>query len=198
MVTLDTRQREYAQRLQQQESVWWKRWLDVQAPYRWHIRRLKPGFVLDIGCGLGRHLAHLGGHGVGIDHNPHSVAAARARGLEAFTPEEFRQSPFHAPERFDSLLVSHVLEHVTRQEAVALLRAHLPLLKTGGRVILICPQEAGYRSDPSHVEFVDFAALRAIEADAGLVHVKAYSFPFPRWTGRFFRHNEFVCVGKKP
>src|SRR4051794_27828148 len=78
---MSTEDAAYAYRLARLETVWWKRWLDVQRPYRWNLRRLEPGFTLDIGCGLGRNLSHLGGDGVGIDHNEESVATARARGL---------------------------------------------------------------------------------------------------------------------
>src|SRR5215468_2590796 len=88
-----TEDRRYAARLiHQQEAILWKRWLDVQAPYRWNLRRLSPGFTLDIGCGIGRNLLHLAGDGVGIDHNAHSVEIARSRGLAAFTPGEFQAS----------------------------------------------------------------------------------------------------------
>ena len=89
----------YTERLSRLESVWWKRWLDVQRPYRWNLRRLALGYVLDVGCGTGRNLINLGGRaaGVGVDHNPTSVAAARARGLEAFLPDDFRASPHAAP-----------------------------------------------------------------------------------------------------
>src|SRR5438477_5904865 len=104
-----TRGADYADRLVSLQQVWWKRLLPVQAPYRWNLRRLKLGSTLDVGCGIGRNLIHLGGDGVGIDHNPSSVAVARAAGLRAFTPEEFLASPFAAPRSFDSLLVAHVL-----------------------------------------------------------------------------------------
>ena len=53
----------YADRLQTLEQARWKQLLDVQAPYRWNIRRLGLGRTLDVGCGLGRNLAHLGGAG---------------------------------------------------------------------------------------------------------------------------------------
>src|SRR5512134_3456178 len=96
----DTRSREYTERLVRLQRAPWKRWLDVQAPYRWNLRRLRPGFTLEVGCGIGRNLEHLRGHGVGLDHNPHSVAAARAIGLRAFTPEAFRGSEWDRPSAF--------------------------------------------------------------------------------------------------
>src|SRR5688572_3247513 len=146
----------YTERLER--AAWWKRLLDVQRPYRWHLRWLELGFVLDVGCGVGRNLVNLGGRaaGVGVDHNPASVAAARRRGLEAFTPDELRTSPYAFPGRFDALLLAHVAEHMHEAEAAALLREYLDLVRPGGRVVVITPQEAGHASDPTHVELMDF------------------------------------------
>jgi SAM-dependent methyltransferase len=185
----------YTRRLVRLQTVWWKRVLDVQAPYRWNLRSLRPGLTLEIGCGIGRNLLHLRGQGVGIDTNPHSVRVARTLGLDAFTPDEFEASAFNRPGHFDSILLSHVAEHMMRAEAVALLRGHLRWLKPRGRLIIICPQERGYRSDATHVEFMDFTALAWIAAQLGFVAERAYSFPFPRPFGRWFLYNEFVFVG---
>lgn len=194
---LATTDRNYAARLASQEAIWWKRLLDVQAPYRWNLRRLDPGFTLDIGCGIGRNLLHLAGNGVGVDHNPHSVEMARARGLLAFTPAEFQASPFNVEARFDSLLLAHVVEHMTEGDAIALLDAYLYTLKPSGKVILITPQELGYASDPTHVRYMDFAALDRIARAAGLAPVSAFSFPLPRLFGHVFKYNEFISISKK-
>jgi len=174
----------------------WKRWLGVQAPYRWNLRRLRLGFTLDLGCGTGRNLAHLDGHGVGIDHNPHSVAVARERGLEAYTNDEFLRTPHARPGRFDALLVAHVLEHLDAADAGALLAAHLPWVRAGGTVVLITPQEAGYARDATHVRFTGFAELEALLGANGLTPLRRYSFPFPRAVGRVFPHNEFVVLAR--
>jgi len=193
----DTKSSAYAARLERLSGARWRRWLDVQAPYRWNLRRLALGRTLDLGCGIGRHLAHLPVGSVGIDHNPDAVDAARRRGCEAYLPDEFRASP-GAAGRFDALLAAHVLEHLPEPAARALLAAHLVFLRPGARVVLITPQEAGFRADPSHVEFFDLDALGALLAAVGCEVLRAYSFPLPRALGRLFRHNEFVAVGRLP
>jgi hypothetical protein len=135
---------------------------------------------------------------VGLDLNAAVVSAARKLGFRAFTPEEFRGGEWDKPESFDSLLLSHVAEHMRRDQLLDLLRAHLGYLRPGGQLILITPQEVGFRSDHTHVEFVDFAALREIVAALALKPVREHSFPFPRFVGRLFIYNQFVSVSRKP
>ena len=194
----DTAAASYTHRLTSLEGARWKRLLDVQAPYRWNLRRLAPGLTLDIGCGLGRNLAHLGGNGVGVDHNPQSIAVAQRRGFAAFLPDEFRASTWNQPAQFDSLLFSHVAEHMRFAEAVELLRGYLPLLRPQGQLIVITPQEAGYRSDATHVEFFDFVRIEELLAALDLRSARHFSFPFPRSIGRLFKYNEFVVIAKRP
>jgi SAM-dependent methyltransferase len=190
---------DYADRLIRLQTARWKRWIDVQALFRWNLRRLRPGFTLDIGCGIGRNLLHLPGQSVGIDVNEHCVRAAKARGLTAFTPAEFRRSAeYNRPARFDSILLAHVAEHMTEDQAVALLQEYEALVRPGGKLILISPQEAGFRSDPTHVELMDFGRLARISDRLRFRPERAFSFPFPRWVGRLFTYNEFVVVSRKP
>lgn len=190
--------REYAERLRSLEDARWRRVLNVQAPYRWNIRRLRLGRVLDVGCGLGRNLAHLDGNGVGVDHNADSIAIARERGLEAYTVDEFRDSGRAAHESFDSLLFAHVMEHMDWDADVRLVTEYLPYLKHGGEVCFITPQERGYTSDTTHVHFVDFDGLRSIAAATGLHELRSFSFPLPRLAGTAFTYNEFVFLAEKP
>src|SRR6266478_895349 len=116
----------YTQRLVRKQMAWWKTLLDVQAPFRWNLRRLRPGFTLEIGCGIGRNLLHLEGRGIGIDHNASAVEVARSRGGEAYTPADFKVSASARREAFDSLLLSHVAEHMTHLEVIELLREYIP------------------------------------------------------------------------
>ena len=187
---------DYAERLARLEGARWKRILDVQAPYRWNVRRLCPGFTLDVGCGIGRNLAHLRGNGVGVDHNATAIAELRRRGLVGFTSEEFASSGYDVPRRFDHLLLAHVVEHGTIDEAAALVTRYLPCVRNGGSVVIITPQEAGQRSDATHVTFFDNRALSELLRRAGLTAdaATARSFPLPRFAGKLFTYNELVTV----
>jgi len=194
-----TRGADYADRLVRLQTARWKQWLDVQAPFRWNLKRLKPGFLLDVGCGIGRNLLHFPTQGVGVDTNEECVRVARARGLTAFTPAEFEHSSeYNRPGRFDSILFAHVAEHMTEADVVTLLQEYAALLRPGGQLILITPQEAGFKSDATHVEFMDFPRLTRISERLGLVPDRAFSFPFPRWAGKLFTYNEFVVISRKP
>jgi len=190
---------DYAARLQRLETARWKRVLHVQAPYRWNIRRLDLGRVLDIGCGIGRNLEHLGGGtGIGVDHNAASIAIARDRGLTAFTVAGFHASKHAQRGAFDALLLAHVIEHVGEPQALAIAREYLDYLRPGGKVVFICPQEKGYTSDPTHVRFCGFPELRRFAELLGLRVDRQYSFPLPRIAGRVFPYNEFVVVAARP
>jgi SAM-dependent methyltransferase len=194
----DTRDETYARRLQAKEGVWWKRVLDVQAPYRWNLRRQRLGRTLDIGCGIGRNLVSLDPGSLGVDHNAASVAEARRRGHDALTVEEWTASPRRVEESFDSLLLAHVVEHMTEAEAEALLATYLPYLRPGGQVFIVCPQERGYASDPTHVWFADGDALTRLVRAVGLAPQRWFSFPFPRRAGKVITYNEFCLLSVKP
>ena len=188
----------YTRRLQRLSGRWWKRL--VPNPYRWNVRRLATGRVLDIGCGIGRGLDFVQPRGVGVDPNETAIAVCCEKGHEAHTPAEFA-AVYAAPEPgqpFDTLLCSHVLEHLDEPTGVELLRTYLPYLGASGRVLLITPQERGQRSDSTHVRLMDAAALTELADKCGLVIERISSFPLPRLFGRWFIYNETVTLARVP
>jgi len=189
---------DYTDRLRRIGGARWKRVLNTQAPYRWNIRRLDLGRTLDVGCGIGRNLDHIGGNGVGVDHNTTSVAFCRAQGLEAYTIEDFFASKHANPDAFDAMLAAHLLEHMPEEDARGIIASYLPYVRSGGRVVFITPQERGYASDATHVRFVGFPEGEAMAAALGLTVDRQYSFPFPRAVGKVFTYNEFITVARKP
>ncbi len=192
----DTRGSDYADRLRRKEYARWKQLLDVQAPYRWNLRRQQLGRTLDVGCGIGRNMAALSADSVGVDHNADSVREARKRGFTALDSEEWEASELRKPGSFDSILLAHVIEHMDEADAIALMEEYLPYLKPGGRVFFVCPQERGYASDSTHVRFVDLDGLADLSRKVGLEPVKRFSFPFPRVAGKAFLYNEFCLLAK--
>ena len=189
---------DYAERLRRKQTVWWKRLLPVQAPYHWNLRRQDLGRTLDVGCGLGRNLGVLPAGSVGVDHNAEMVALARSMGYGAYTVGEFMDGPLAVPGAFDGLLLAHVVEHMEREQALQLLRDYLPFVRPGGRVFLVCPQERGYASDPTHVWFAQDSDLGALVGSLGLELERSFSFPFPRKAGKLFIYNEFCVLARVP
>lgn len=189
-----TKDSAYAERLTNLSNVWWKRALDTQRPYRWNLRRLNLGRVLDVGCGIGRNLINLGDNSVGVDHNKEAIKSLKDRGFEAYTVEEFKKLK-SAKKSFDSMLLAHVLEHMTPDESKEVLSFYLPYVKN--RVVIICPQEKGFTTDETHVTFLDATDIENILKDLGLKIEKSYSFPFPRVIGKIFAYNETVVIAKR-
>jgi 2-polyprenyl-3-methyl-5-hydroxy-6-metoxy-1,4-benzoquinol methylase len=186
----------YTERLARLEGARWKRLLDVQAPYRRNLRRLVGDrAVLDVGCGIGRNLANLGPGSVGVDHNAHSVAYCRERGMTAYTPDDFRASAHGVPRSFDGLLAAHLVEHLDQPSALEVIGSYLPSLRPGAVVVVITPQERGYASDATHVRFCGFDEVAELYATLGLTVREQTSFPLPRWAGKLFTYNEFVTEG---
>ncbi|HEX2785073.1 MAG TPA: class I SAM-dependent methyltransferase, partial [Ilumatobacteraceae bacterium] len=77
----------YTRRLQRLSGRRWKRL--VPNPYRWNIRRLATGRVLDVGCGIGRCLDFVRPRGVGVDPNETAITVCRENAHEAYTPADF-------------------------------------------------------------------------------------------------------------
>jgi 2-polyprenyl-3-methyl-5-hydroxy-6-metoxy-1,4-benzoquinol methylase len=194
----DTASEGYTDRLRRLSGSRWKQIINVQAPYQWNLRRLALGKTLDIGCGIGRNWSSLGAGSVGTDHNEHSVAYCNEQGFEAYTPDTFFTKFSPETNSFDSFLIAHVFEHLTSEQDLGILTQYLPYLRSGGRVVIITPQEVGYASDASHVEFMPFDTVAGIVEKAGLKVEKYYSFPFPRPFGKVFKYNEFIFIAKKP
>lgn len=191
----DTRDVAYAKRLN--AGARWKRILRVQAPYEWNLRRYRLGRTLDVGCGVGRNLRNLPAESIGVDHNEHAIELARGAGLHALTIQEWNARGF-ADHSFDSLLLAHVVEHMDRARALDLLRAYTRFVRPGGKVLIICPQERGFASDPTHVEYFAAADLTGLARSAGLTVTSARSFPFPARVGRVFYANETVVLARTP
>jgi 2-polyprenyl-3-methyl-5-hydroxy-6-metoxy-1,4-benzoquinol methylase len=193
----ETSKKAYTERLIRLEGVWLKKFLAPINPYKRNIRKLAIGRVLDVGCGIGRNLRYIAKlDAVGVDHNIDSVNFVRRLGYAAYIPEEFAQLDTEE-NTFDTLLVSHVLEHLTENEGRMLLQEYLNFVRPGGQVVLICPQEKGYSSDQTHSTYCTVETLSGLSNELGLKVVQTKSFPLPYFFGPLFIYNEHVVVAQK-
>jgi SAM-dependent methyltransferase len=104
------------------------------------------GRILDLGCGTGGVLAHLGefGTALGLDPAPEAAHYCRRRDLPMVIGSGM-DLPF-APASFDAVLALDVIEHVP--DDVALLREARRVLRPGGVLFLVETVEQPRRRQP--------------------------------------------------
>jgi 2-polyprenyl-3-methyl-5-hydroxy-6-metoxy-1,4-benzoquinol methylase len=101
--------------------------------------------ILSVGCGAGATEAHLvraGARVVGIEQNAAAAAVAKERGLDVIQGDVVASANALQDERFDCLIYADILEHLA--DPVAVLQDHVPLLESGGTVIISVPNFRNY------------------------------------------------------
>lgn len=99
------------------------------------LLRSGPGRILDLPCGTGRFLElekELGYQITAADYSPTMLSVAQQHVDVEFVQADAFNPPF-APNSFDVILISRLMFHYDHPERI--LRALLPCLKTGGRIV---------------------------------------------------------------
>jgi 2-polyprenyl-3-methyl-5-hydroxy-6-metoxy-1,4-benzoquinol methylase len=110
------------------------------------LAELRPGTLLDVGCGrgdLGAAFARRGWRVSGVDPSAEACAAARRQGVDA-RPGTLESVEFEAGS-FDAVVMSHSLEHVPDPRA-ELARIHR-LLRPGGSILISLPNFASWQRE---------------------------------------------------
>lgn len=151
-----------------------------------YLEGLKPGNLLEIGCGSGAFLAQAARAGwtaEGIDFDAAAIEAANRRpGVRVWQGDV--DHPALATERYDAIVMNHVIEHVP-DPAHVIRRCHA-LLKPGGRLVAITPNMAAqgqrrFGGDwrgleiPRHLVVFTAKALKHLARDAGFTRIQAFS-----------------------
>ncbi len=193
----NTKNENYAQRLLNLQDKEWKKKLKFLNPYKYHLSFICKGQTLEVGCGIGRVLNFIPNRSVGVDHNSNSIKICKSKNLKAYTSKDFFSKYTGNNTQYDTLLFSHVLEHMTLIDAQKLLETYLPFLKKNGKLILITPQEKGYDSDSTHIHYMNKEDLKKFAENNLIKESFTYSFPFPNIASKYFIYNENVFIGIK-
>ena len=115
-------------------------------------------------------------------------------GLNAYTTDDFDKSN---KDKFDSILIAHVLEHMPYEDARSLISKYMSRLEKNGRIVIVCPQIRGFKTGDTHIEFFDTNKIIKLLKSLGFKIVSKSSFPFPLMAGKIFKYNEYWVVAKK-
>lgn len=94
------------------------------------------GRLLDLGCGTGGILRHLGANGTGFDRSELALQFCREKGFTRLVRGDLGAPAFRAG-TFDTVLLLDVIEHL--DDDVGFLRHASGLCAPGGRVVIAVP-----------------------------------------------------------
>lgn len=175
-----------------------RRW--IRQAYLRKATSLINGRTLDFGCGIGELLSRLPSGSTGLECNKTTISYCNAQGLDVFFYDGFEDdwclSSVPRERKFESMVISHVLEHLEEPEKILaklLVASELFSVRT---VLVIVPGKAGFKSDPTHRKFVDMSMMKEVINKAQNWNIKSKEYyPFNiEQTGNFFIHNELQVV----
>ena len=144
------------------------------------------GLVLDIGCGRGEFLELMRRNGLesrGIDLDPRMIERCREKGLEAVVAEAGSYLGMLEDESLGGVFCAQVIEHMTSDQVVELVRLCARKLKPGGTLVLETPNPESlavlttFSLDFTHVRLYHPLAIEWLMRKAGFEVSLDFSVP---------------------
>jgi len=164
---------------------------EIARGQRFYLELLRdlPGPVLDVGCGRGEFLELLKAEGIassGVESNPVSVEAARARGLAVEGADALQLLGGRPAGQLGAVVAFQVVEHWPPEGIFRFLQLARRALAPGGLLVAetinvdsLSALKAFYL-DPTHVRPVPADALRFLAEAAGFTDARIeYRSPLP-------------------
>lgn len=104
--------------------------------------------ILEVGCGYGRILKLIStnfNNTTGVDVNQKSVDKLKNQGFNVYNIEEFKDK--NRNEKYDVIILSHIIEHFNPNELLKFLEIYLPYLNSNGYVLIATPLYTKYFYD---------------------------------------------------
>lgn len=158
-----------------------------------HLRYLSPhrdAAILDVGCGAGHYLhwlCHLGYRNVlGVDASTVAVAHCEAHRLPARHVEDLGAMLRDADERYETIVMNDVIEHIDQHKLLDVLLAAHSALQPGGCLLVKTLNMASRGglylryADLTHTGGFTEHSLRQALAAAGFSSIDVRPYVFPR------------------
>lgn len=173
----------------------------IRRAYLHSARKKLSGATLDFGCGVGELLELLPEGSQGLEYNAATVDYCIRKGLDVCWydgyADDWALSSIDRARRFDSMVISHVLEHL--DQPMAVLSSLLTSAARLGvrRALVIVPGRAGFHIDSTHRTFVDLAMVRSADpyGSSGFrLHSSSYFPGDARILGEWLPHHELQML----
>jgi len=156
-------------------------WLKDELPGNKNAR------ILDIGCGFGQMLIRLREEGFseisGIDIGNESVDFCKSQGLNVSQISSIPEFAAGCKDRYELIIMSHVLEHIPKDQVIETLTAIRSILAPGGHFIVMVPNAQSatgvywmYEDFTHHLLFTA-GSLKYALMSAGFTNIE---FPDPK------------------
>lgn len=159
--------------------------------------------VLDIGCGFGQMLLRLRDAGYseiqGVDIGNESVQFCQSQGLQVQQIDSISTFANQNEGKFQLILMSHVLEHIPKEEVIPNLVAIRKMLAPGGAFVVMVPNAQSATGvywmyeDYTHYQLFTSGSLLYVLRSAGFQKIEFLDpkclkglSPFKQWKRRIF------------
>jgi 2-polyprenyl-3-methyl-5-hydroxy-6-metoxy-1,4-benzoquinol methylase len=144
-----------------------------------YLPKNKDAKILDIGCGMGQFLGVLKTESYtnlkGIDINNEALESCRKKGLNVTQITDTREFTVPENEKFDFIIMSHVLEHIEKDVIIdTLVHIRKNLLAPGGSFALMVPNGQSFTG--TYWRYEDFTHHLVFTAGTCLYVLKAAGF----------------------
>lgn len=171
----------------------------IKSFYVARVLRHVKGKAVDLGCGAGQILKGLPNGSVGIETNPFLVEYLTKQGMTVIQASSNKGFDLNGlqPHQFDTLILSHVLEHFSGADQVLIHLLRDCAALGISRVIVVVPGIAGFNSDATHKTFIDWTYLRShklLEIEGYKIVHRSYFPGDISFLGKVFAYHEMMFI----